>query len=196
MGQSASCNQVFNNTHDEVVEQQSEPMVMAESEQQVAVNAAQHSGSAVMSENGDVEGSQGPTVEAPGEEIAVEEAEKAREEQGEEAREEQGGEIPQAQGETSEPSTMASGPSDEEKVIVENFLRKNKYSGVDGMKIKTSCNKKSTDYPLHAATKQNNEAAVKALLASGADKTKLNHQKKTAFQLATKDSPVAVLLAA
>eukprot|EP00397_Hematodinium_sp_SG-2012_P026243 GEMP01027476.1.p1 GENE.GEMP01027476.1~~GEMP01027476.1.p1 ORF type:complete len:189 (+),score=58.97 GEMP01027476.1:67-633(+) len=188
MGQSASCNQVFNNTHDEVVEQQSEPMVMAESEQQVAVNAAQHSGSAVMSENGDVEGSQGPTVEAPGEEIAVEEAE--------EAREEQGGEIPQAQGETSEPSTMASGPSDEEKVIVENFLRKNKYSGVDGMKIKTSCNKKSTDYPLHAATKQNNEAAVKALLASGADKTKLNHQKKTAFQLATKDSPVAVLLAA
>eukprot|EP00397_Hematodinium_sp_SG-2012_P018230 GEMP01018667.1.p1 GENE.GEMP01018667.1~~GEMP01018667.1.p1 ORF type:complete len:241 (+),score=63.23 GEMP01018667.1:103-825(+) len=81
-----------------------------------------------------------------------------------------------------------------QKIMIEQFLKENKYKDIHTKKIKTGC-ASSADYPLHAAAKKSKEELVKSMLLAGADKTKLNHKKQTAQQLTKKGSPIWNLLA-
>lgn len=84
------------------------------------------------------------------------------------------------------------GLSEKDRVLVINFLQKNKFPGVNDPKSKTGC-MKGDEYPLHEAVKQNQFEVVKALLAAGADRSLRNHKRQTAEQMVKKNSPLKIL---
>jgi len=84
--------------------------------------------------------------------------------------------------------------TDEEIVLVRDFLAKNKYTYVNDERIR-GCRGKMIEYPIHTSVKQNKYAVTKALLKAGADWTRENHRNQTAVHFVKAKSPIAELFA-